>query len=83
MCYGTTLGNSLRCILLSSLQVQRSIMYKLMVYCMNSTVPGVVEDVTVIVLMRSLKIHSEDVKTLELDIEGQQLLQLAISMIVR
>src|SRR5690625_3370344 len=72
--YGTTLGNSLRRILLSSLpgaainNVQiDGVLHEF------STVPGVVEDVTAIVLNLkkiAMKIHSEDVKTLELDIEG-------------
>lgn len=73
--YGTTLGNSLRRILLSSLpgaavtsvQVDGALHE-------FSTIEGVVEDVTTIVLNLknlALKIYSDDVKTLELDVQGE------------
>src|SRR5690625_2455307 len=73
--YGTTLGNSLRRILLSSLpgaavtsvQVDGALHE-------FSTIEGVVEDVTTIVLnlkKLALKIYSDDVKTLELDVQGE------------
>jgi len=72
--YGTTLGNSMRRILLSSLpgaaitNVQiDGVLHEF------STVDGVVEDVTALILNLkkvAMKVHSEDVKTLELDIEG-------------
>ena len=72
--YGTTLGNSLRRVLLSSLpgaainniQID-GVLHEF------STVDGVVEDVTAIVLNLkkiAMKIHSEEVKTLEFDIKG-------------
>ena len=69
--YGTTLGNSMRRILLSSLpgaaitSVQiDSVLHEF------STIDGVVEDVTALILNLkkvALKIHSEDEKTLEID----------------
>lgn len=73
--YGTTLGNSLRRILLSSLpgaaitsvQIEGALHE-------FSTLEGVVEDVTTIILNLkkiALKIYSEDVKTLELDVNGE------------
>lgn len=72
--YGTTLGNSMRRILLSSLpgaaitSVQiDSVLHEF------STIDGVVEDVTALILNLkkvALKIHSEDEKTLEIDIKG-------------
>src|SRR5690625_4503764 len=72
--YGTTLGNSLRRILLSSLPGAAITNLQIDgVLHEFSTVTGVVEDVTAIVLNLkkvAMKIHSEDVKTLELDIEG-------------
>lgn len=72
--YGTTLGNSLRRILLSSLpgaaisniQID-GVLHEF------STVKGVVEDVTAIILNLkkiAMKIHSEEAKTLEIDIKG-------------
>ncbi|SDC50368.1 DNA-directed RNA polymerase subunit alpha [Shouchella lonarensis] len=73
--YGTTLGNSLRRILLSSLpgaavsNVQiDGVLHEF------STVEGVVEDVTTIILnlkKLALKIYSDDVKTLEVDVQGE------------
>ena len=72
--YGTTLGNSMRRILLSSLpgaaitSVQiDSVLHEF------STIDGVVEDVTALILNLkkvALKIHSEDEKTLEIYIKG-------------
>lgn len=73
--YGTTLGNSLRRILLSSLpgaavttvQIDR-VLHEF------STIPGVVEDVTTIILnlkKLALKIYSEDEKSMEIDIQGE------------
>src|SRR5699024_6028990 len=70
--YGTTLGNSLRRILLSSLpgaavtavQIDGA-MHEF------STIEGVVEDVTTIISNLknlALKTYSEDVKTLEIDV---------------
>ncbi|MDT8862263.1 DNA-directed RNA polymerase subunit alpha [Alkalihalobacillus sp. MEB130] len=73
--YGTTLGNSLRRILLSSLpgaavtSVQiDSVLHEF------STIEGVVEDVTTIILnlkKLALKIYSDEEKTLEIDIQGE------------
>src|SRR5690625_2197359 len=73
--YGTTIGNSLRRILLSSLpgaavttvQIEGALHE-------FSTIEGVVEDVTTIILnlkKLALKIYSDDVKTLELDVKGE------------
>ncbi|MBB6451488.1 DNA-directed RNA polymerase subunit alpha [Geomicrobium halophilum] len=73
--YGTTLGNSLRRILLSSLpgsavtniQID-SVLHEF------STIEGVVEDVTTIILnlkKLALNIHSDDEKVLEIDANGE------------
>src|SRR5699024_7994939 len=72
--YGTTLGNSLRRILLSSLpgaavtSVQiEGVMHEF------STIDGVVEDVTTIILnlkKLALKIYSDEEKTMEIDVQG-------------
>lgn len=72
--YGTTLGNSLRRILLSSLPgaAISSIQIDGVLHEF-STVKGVVEDVTAIILNLkkvAMKIHSEEAKTLEIDIKG-------------
>lgn len=72
--YGTTLGNSLRRILLSSLPgaAVTSIQIDGVLHEF-STIPGVVEDVTEIILNLkhlSLKIHSDEEKVLEIDVEG-------------
>lgn len=72
--YGTTLGNSLRRILLSSLPgaAVTSIQIDGVLHEF-STIPGVVEDTTEIILnlkQLSLKIHSDEEKTLEIDVEG-------------
>ncbi len=72
--YGTTLGNSLRRILLSSLPGAAVTSIKIDgVLHEFTTVPGVVEDVTEIILnIKSLrlKLHSEQSKTLYIDYEG-------------
>ena len=72
--YGTTLGNSLRRILLSSLPgaAVTSIQIEGVLHEF-STVPGVVEDVTNIILnvkKLALKIYSDEEKTLEIDVKG-------------
>ncbi|WP_044641904.1 DNA-directed RNA polymerase subunit alpha [Risungbinella massiliensis] len=72
--YGTTLGNSLRRILLSSLPgaAVTSIQIDGVLHEF-STVPGVVEDTTEIILnlkKLSLKIHSDEEKVLEIDVDG-------------
>jgi len=71
--YGTTLGNSLRRILLSSLPgaAVTSIQIDGVLHEF-STVPGVVEDTTEIILnlkKLSLKIHSDEEKILEIEAE--------------
>jgi DNA-directed RNA polymerase subunit alpha len=73
--YGTTLGNSLRRILLSSLPgaAVTSIQIDGVLHEF-STIEGVVEDVTTIILnlkKLALKIYSEEEKTLEIDITGE------------
>jgi len=73
--YGTTLGNSLRRILLSSLPgaAVTSVQIDGALHEF-STVDGVVEDVTTIILnlkKLALKIYSDDVKTLEIDAQGE------------
>lgn len=73
--YGTTLGNSLRRILLSSLpgSAARTVQIDGVLHEF-STVEGVVEDTTEIVLnlkKLALKIHSDEEKTLEIDVEGE------------
>ncbi|MCL6454791.1 MAG: DNA-directed RNA polymerase subunit alpha [Alicyclobacillus sp.] len=72
--YGTTLGNSLRRILLSSIPgaAVRSVKIEGVLHEF-STIPGVVEDTTELVLnlkRLALKIHAEDEKTLVIDAEG-------------
>jgi len=72
--YGTTLGNSLRRILLSSLPgaAVNSIQIDGVLHEF-STIPGVVEDTTEIILnlkKLALKIHSDQEKILEIDVEG-------------
>ena len=73
--YGTTLGNSLRRILLSSLPGAAVTSVQIDgVLHEFSTVPGVIEDVTEIILNLkglSLKIHSDEEKVLEIDAEGE------------
>lgn len=73
--YGTTLGNSLRRILLSSLPgaAVTSVQIEGVLHEF-STVPGVIEDVTEIILNLkglSLKIHSDEEKTLEIEANGE------------
>ncbi|MBE3569045.1 MAG: DNA-directed RNA polymerase subunit alpha [Bacillales bacterium] len=73
--YGTTLGNSLRRILLSSLPgaAVTSIQIDGVLHEF-STVEGVVEDVTSIILnikKLALKIYSDEEKTLEIDVQGE------------
>ncbi len=74
--YGTTLGNSLRRILLSSIPGAAVKAVKIEgVLHEFSTIPGVVEDTTEIVLnlkRLSLKIHSDDEKTLVIDAENRR-----------
>ncbi|WLR42008.1 DNA-directed RNA polymerase subunit alpha [Bacillus carboniphilus] len=73
--YGTTLGNSLRRILISSLPGAAITTIQIDgVLHEFSTVEGVVEDVTTIILnlkKLALKIYSEEEKTLEIDIQGE------------
>lgn len=73
--YGTTLGNSLRRILLSSLPGAAVTSVQIDgVLHEFSTVPGVIEDVTEIILNLkglSLKIHSDEEKVLEIDADGE------------
>lgn len=73
--YGTTLGNSLRRILLSSLPGAAITAVQIDgVLHEFSTIEGVVEDVTSIILnlkQLSLKIYSDEEKTLEIDIQGE------------
>ncbi|SES20476.1 DNA-directed RNA polymerase subunit alpha [Gracilibacillus ureilyticus] len=73
--YGTTLGNSLRRILLSSLPgaAVTSVQIDGALHEF-STVEGVVEDVTTIILnlkKLALKIYSDEEKTLEVDVQGE------------
>ncbi|MEE6635084.1 DNA-directed RNA polymerase subunit alpha [Limosilactobacillus pontis] len=72
--YGTTLGNSLRRVLLASLPGAAITSMQIDgVLHEFSTVEGVTEDVTQIILNLkkvSLKINSEDQKNLELDVKG-------------
>ncbi|UOQ44591.1 DNA-directed RNA polymerase subunit alpha [Halobacillus salinarum] len=73
--YGTTLGNSLRRILLSSLPGAAVTSVQIDgVLHEFSTIEGVVEDVTTIILnlkKLALKIYSEEEKTLEIDVQGE------------
>ena len=74
--YGITLGNSLRRILLSSLPGAAVTSIKIDgVLHEFSTIPGVVEDVTEIILnlkLLSMKIHSDEPKIIYIDrdVEG-------------
>jgi len=73
--YGTTLGNSVRRILLSSLPgaAVTSVQIDGALHEF-STIDGVAEDVTTIILnlkKLALKIYSDDVKTLEIDAQGE------------
>ncbi|TFD99369.1 MULTISPECIES: DNA-directed RNA polymerase subunit alpha [Jeotgalibacillus] len=72
--YGTTLGNSLRRILLSSLPgaAVTSIQIDSVLHEF-STIEGVVEDVTTVIMnikKLALKIYSDEEKTLEIDVQG-------------
>ena len=73
--YGITLGNSLRRILLSSLPGVAVTSIKIDgVLHEFSTVPGVIEDVTEIILNvknLSLKLHSDEPKIVYIDAEGE------------
>mgnify|MGYP001381420449 FL=1 len=73
--YGTTLGNSLRRILLSSLPGAAVTSVQIDgVLHEFSTIEGVVEDVTAIILnvkKLALKIYSDEEKTLEIDVQGE------------
>ncbi|MBB5174958.1 DNA-directed RNA polymerase subunit alpha [Texcoconibacillus texcoconensis] len=73
--YGTTLGNSLRRILLSSLPgaAVTSVQFDGVLHEF-STIEGVVEDVTTIILNLknlALKVYSDEEKTLELEAQGE------------
>jgi DNA-directed RNA polymerase subunit alpha len=72
--YGITLGNSLRRILLSSLPGASVVSIKIDgVLHEFSTIPGVVEDVTEIILNikeLALKVHSDGQKVIYIDYEG-------------
>lgn len=74
--YGTTIGNSLRRILLSSLPGVACTSIKIDgVQHEFSTIPGVVEDVTEIILnlkKMAVKLHSDGVKTVYIDAKGEQ-----------
>lgn len=73
--YGITLGNSLRRILLSSLPGAAVTSVKIDgVLHEFSTIPGVVEDVTDIILnlkQLSLKVYSDEPKTLRIEADGE------------
>lgn len=76
--YGTTLGNSLRRILLSSLPGAAVTAIKINnVLHEFSTIPGVLEDTTEIILnlkKLAIKIHSDEEKTLVIDVsEGKEI----------
>lgn len=74
--YGTTIGNSLRRILLSSLPGAACTSIKIEgVQHEFSTVPGVLEDVTEIILnlkKMAIKLHGDGVKTVYIDAKGAQ-----------
>lgn len=74
--YGTTIGNSLRRILLSSLPGAACTSIKIEgIQHEFSTVPGVMEDVTEIILnlkKMAIKLHSDEVKTVYIDAKGAQ-----------
>jgi DNA-directed RNA polymerase subunit alpha len=73
--YGTTLGNSLRRILLSSLPGSAPTAVQIDgVLHEFSTIEGVLEDTTEMILnlkQLALRIHSDEQKTLEIDLEGE------------
>jgi DNA-directed RNA polymerase subunit alpha len=74
--YGTTLGNSLRRILLSSLPGVAVTSIKIDgVLHEFSTVPGVAEDVTEIILNiknLALKMHGDNTKIIKIDVQGEK-----------
>ena len=74
--YGTTLGNSLRRILLSSLQGAAITSIRIEgVLHEFSTIPGVRDDVTNIILNLKelcLKMHSEEPRVIRIDVEGEK-----------
>ena len=74
--YGTTIGNSLRRILLSSLPGAACTSIKIEgVQHEFSTAPGVMEDVTEIILnlkKMAIKLHGDGVKTVYIDAKGAQ-----------
>ena len=73
--YGTTLGNSLRRILLSSLPGVAVTSIKIDgVLHEFSTIPGVAEDVTEIILNiknLALKMHGDNTKIIKIDVQGE------------
>ena len=77
--YGITLGNSLRRILLSSLPGAAVTSVKIDgVLHEFATIPGVVEDVTDIILnlkQLSLKLHTDEGKTVRIESEGEGLVK--------
>ena len=74
--YGTTLGNSLRRILLSSLPGAAATSIRIEgIQHEFSTVPGVTEDVTEIILnikKLAIKLHSDGPKTVYIEAKGEQ-----------
>lgn len=74
--YGTTLGNSLRRILLSSLPGAAATSIKIDgIQHEFSTIPGVTEDVTEIILnikKLAIKLHSDGPKTVYIEAKGEQ-----------
>ena len=74
--YGTTLGNSLRRILLSSLPGTAATSIKIDgIQHEFSTIPGVTEDVTEIILnikKLAIKLHSDGPKTVYIEAKGEQ-----------
>lgn len=74
--YGTTLGNSLRRILLSSLEGAAITSIKIDgVLHEFSTIPGVRDDVTNIILNLKelcLKMHDEEPHTIRIDVTGEK-----------
>ncbi len=74
--YGTTLGNSLRRVLLSSLPGAAVTTVRIEgVLHEFSTIPGVVEDTTDIILNikeLALRLHGEGTKVIRIDVEGEK-----------
>jgi DNA-directed RNA polymerase subunit alpha len=74
--FGITIGNSLRRVLLSSLQGAAIFSVRIEgVLHEFSTIPGVVEDVTDIILNLKqvcIKMHGEDVKTIRIEAQGEK-----------